>query len=250
MRNEPTTSSTHSAPSSATYTRHDKLGDVNHQHENAQRFRKLLDGKGGKDDAQAEGVDDSQGQDATDAAGAAAKKFALEQQNALRDMLQRQLDAASGKAAVLARDDSEGDGGESKDSHDGDPGSANLGLQIQQQNVQAAQFNAQQPDGVAAQSTFTPALAELIERHVKQLLVPDATSQSSAQSREIMISLKDGLLPNTELWLSRTPTGWRLRADTRSTDAYRSLVDGAPQLIKRFADSQLGELEVDPALLS
>jgi len=249
MRNEPTTSSNPSAPSTATYTRQDKLGDVNHQHENAQRFRKLLDGKGGKDGAQAEGVDDSQGQDDADAAGAAAKKFSLEQQNALRDMLQRQLDAASGKAAVLARDDSEGDGGESKDSHDGDPSGANLGLQILQQNVQVAQFNAQQPDSVA-QSTFTPALAELIERHVKQLLVPDATSQSSAQSREIMISLKDGLLPNTELWLSRTPTGWRLRADTRSTDAYRSLVDGAPQLIKRFADSQLGELEIDPALLS
>ena len=247
MRNEPTTSSTHSAPSTTSYTRQDKLGDVNHQHENAQRFRKLLDGKNGKDDAQAQGVDDAQGQDAADGA---AKKFSLEQQNALRDMLQRQLDAASGKTAVLARDDSEGDGGESKDSHDGDPSGANLGMQILQQNVQAAQFNAQQPDGVAAQSAFTPALAELIERHVKQLLVPDATSQSSAQSREIMISLKDGLLPNTELWLSRTPTGWRLRADTRSTDAYRSLVDGAPQLIKRFADSRLGELEVDPALLS
>jgi hypothetical protein len=58
------------------------------------------------------------------------------------------------------------------------------------------------------------------------------------------------LLPGTELWLSRTSNGWKLRADTRSSTAYRSLVEGAPQLIERFAQSQLGALEISPTLLA
>jgi len=57
------------------------------------------------------------------------------------------------------------------------------------------------------------------------------------------------VLPGTELWLSRTDKGWKLRADTRSPDAYRQLLEGAPQLIERFANRHLGELEIDPELL-
>ncbi|WP_426702936.1 type III secretion HpaP family protein [Rhodanobacter sp. Col0626] len=245
MRNESTTSSSRDAVSSHVHApaRGSKPGkpDATHDHENVQRFRKLMDGK-------ASGRQDPGNTDElTDLSGAATKKLSLEQEQALRELLQRQMDSAEGKAALIFRDDSEGGDSQSGDTHD-DQAGANAGAQLLQQTTQATQYTIQQPTA-AAQSAFTPALAELIERHVKQLLVPDATSRSSAQSREIMITLKNGLLPDTDLWLSRTDKGWRLRADTHSANAYHALVEGAPQLIERFASSKLGELEVDPVLL-
>jgi hypothetical protein len=95
-------------------------------------------------------------------------------------------------------------------------------------------------------ATLAPGLAQLIERHVKQMLVSDRDALSSAQQGEIMLRLKDDVLPGTDLWLSRTDGGWKLRADTRSADAYRTLIESAPSLIERFAGSNLGELDVDP----
>lgn len=247
MRNDSTVSSSDTAAAHLhPAARSNKNGkpDATHERENVQRFRKLMDGKGsGTNPADASDTDE-----VGEAAGEFGRKLSQQQDQALRELLQRQLDAAAdGKSAVLARDDSEGDSHSGGDTQDGAP-NANIGSQLIQQAAQLTQYTTQQPT-VAAQSAFTPALAELIERHVKQLLVPDATSRSSAQSREIMITLKDGLLPDTELWLSRTGNGWRLRADTHSPDAYRSLLEGAPQLIERFASSKLGELEIDPALL-
>lgn len=245
MRNEPTTSSSRDAVSNQVHApaRGSKSGkpDATHDRENVQRFRKLMDGKAsGRQNA---GDPD----EVVDSSGPASKKLSLEQEQALRELLQRQMDSADGKAALIFRDDAESGDSQSGDTPD-DQAGANVGAQWLQQATQTAQYTVQQPTA-AAQSAFTPALAELIERHVKQLLVPDATSRSSAQSREIMITLKNGLLPDTDLWLSRTDKGWRLRADTRSADAYHSLIDGAPQLIERFASSKLGELEVDPVLL-
>jgi hypothetical protein len=245
MRNESTTTSSRNtmpnpAHAASRGSKFDKP-DAVHDHENVQRFRKLMDGKAsGRQDA---GDTD----ELTELSGAAAKKLSLEQEQALRELLQRQLDSADGKAALILRDDSEGGDSQSGDMHD-DQAGMSAGAQLLQQTTQIAQYTIQQPTA-AAQSAFAPALAELIERHVKQLLVPDATSRSSAQSREIMITLKNGLLPDTDLWLSRTDKGWRLRADTRSAHAYHAMVDGASQLIERFANSKLGELEVDPVLL-
>lgn len=252
MRNESATSSTHATTS--TNVRGSVKTDPAHGQEDVQRFRKLMDGKpsGRKSDAQQEDVgdvpDDQAGQ-AGQAANGSAGKLSQEQQKALYALLQQQLGAAEGKAVLLARDDAgDDDGDEQPDDSHGDAAGANLSMPLCQQSSQPIQYAQQQPT-VASQVTLTPALAELIERHVKQMLVPDAASRSSAQSREIMLTLKNGLLPDTELWLSRTPTGWHLRANTHSADAYRSLVDSAPQLIERFADSRLGELEVEPSLL-
>lgn len=205
--------------------------------EDVPRFRKLMEKTGGHPDEEAVAV------------GSGGKKSSPEQ--ALRELLQKQLGAADCKAfPPLQRDGDDRGGGDGQDSQGDNPSSGGLplGLQFQQQAQQIIQHVAQQP-GSAGPATLAPALAELIERHVKQLLVPDASSRSSAQSREIMLTLKDGVLPATELWLSRTDNGWRLRADTRSADSYRALVDGASQLIERFAAGNLGTLEVDPILL-
>jgi hypothetical protein len=203
--------------------------------EEVQRFRKLMDGPA-KDASQETSVGVSGGQ-----RGPASS----EQEQALRELLQRQLDAAAEHAPGVPprgeeRDgqDSSSDGGSS-----GDQSLPTAGAQAWHQAQQIVMHGAEQP-APAAQAALAPALAELIERHVKQLLVPD--THSSAQSREIMITLKDGVLPGAELWLSRTDKGWKLRVDTHTPESYRQLLEGAPQLVERFAEKHLGELEIDP----
>ncbi|WP_266167802.1 type III secretion HpaP family protein [Dyella subtropica] len=214
------------------------------EHENVQRFRALMHAK------QAGRVD---GADANADAAVAMDADALspDQEQALRELLQRQLSESGDRSlGALARhqDDGDDDGQQGDERGDGQ-NAASIGMQALHQTQQALFFQTVEQPG-ASRAAMAPALAELIERHVKQLLVPDASSRSSAQSHEIMITLKDGLLPGTELWLSRTSTGWTLRADTRSSTAYRSLLDGAPQLIERFAQSRLGVLEIVPTLLA
>ncbi|RUL79051.1 type III secretion HpaP family protein [Dyella choica] len=229
------------------------------EHENVQRFRSLMrsrqqptDGStpSGPDEEDTLDVDLGAHPQADESAGAAENELSLDQEQALRDLLQRQLGEGRAQSPVLASRDQGDDGGSDQqdERRDGDPAAATIGLQALHLVQQAVRANAEQP--AAGQAALAPALAELIERHVKQLLVPDTSSRSAAQAREIMITLKNGLLPGTELWLSRTSNGWQLRADTRSESAYRSLVEGAPQLIERFAQSKLGALEVTPTLLT
>jgi hypothetical protein len=238
---------------------HDKTkAALNHDHENVQRFRTLMHGKQASPDSVRQGETDKQSTVDIDVdddanvqdASTDANEFSPDQEQALRDLLQRQLSEGRAQSPVLASRDQDGSSSDSQqDDHRGDgQAGANIGLQALHMAQQAIVQDAQQP--APSHAAVAPALAELIERHVKQLLVPDATSRSAAQAREIMITLKDGLLLGTELWLSRTSNGWKLRADTRSSTAYRSLVEGAPQLIERFAQSQLGALEISPTLLA
>jgi hypothetical protein len=237
---------------------HAKAGRSSDQ-ENVQRFRTLMDGKQRQpDDAGQSAPDEESSVDlSADANGdtdasANDNELSPDQEQSLRDLLQRQLSLGGGRTSGLAPRDQQDDTGSSSDQQDDrrdDGQAANIGMQVLHMAQQTIVQNAEQPTA-ASQASMAPALAELIERHVKQLLVPDATSHSSAQAREIMITLKDGLLPGTELWLSRTGDGWKLRADTRSGTAYRSLVESTPQLIERFAQSRLGSLEVTATLLT
>lgn len=218
----------------------DNHAQPTHDREDVQRFRQLMDGRAGN------GQDD----DGADSAAAGTARLSSEQEQSLRELLQRQLDEnQAGMGPLRSRDEDDGDQGSEQGSQDdGQHAQTTIGMLALHQAQLVMQQNIEQP-APAGNAALAPALAELIERHVKQLLVPDASSRSAAQSREIMITLKDGLLPGTELWLSRSDTGWTLRADTRSSAAYRSLVDGAPQLIERFANSRLGTLSVQPTLL-
>ncbi|MEP7042846.1 MAG: hypothetical protein ABI843_07265 [Dokdonella sp.] len=97
----------------------------------------------------------------------------------------------------------------------------------------------------AAAGMIAPALAELIEKHVKQMLVSD-TRGSRLRSRELLLRMQSDLLPGTDLWLTRTDGGWKMRADVRSRDAYDTLLANQDDLIRRFADGALGELSIDP----
>lgn len=97
----------------------------------------------------------------------------------------------------------------------------------------------------ATAGLVAPALAELIQKHVKQMLVSE-TRGSGARSRELLLRMQSDVLPGTDLWLTRTENGWRMRADVRSRDAYDTLLANQNDLIQRFADSALGELSIEP----
>jgi hypothetical protein len=99
----------------------------------------------------------------------------------------------------------------------------------------------------ATAGLVAPALAELIQKHVKQMLVSETRGAGAgARSRELLLRMQSDVLPGTDLWLTRTDTGWRMRADVRSRDAYDTLLANQDDLIQRFADGALGELSIEP----
>jgi hypothetical protein len=94
--------------------------------------------------------------------------------------------------------------------------------------------------------TNPQAFAELIERHVRQLAVDDAVARGD--SGQMLLRMSDATLPGTDLLLSRNSNGdgWILRADVRSRSSFDAIREAAPQLAKRFAERNLGTLEIDP----
>ncbi|WP_202845418.1 type III secretion HpaP family protein [Luteimonas saliphila] len=88
------------------------------------------------------------------------------------------------------------------------------------------------------------ALAEMLERHVRQLAVDGAASAEG--EGHVLLRMADATLPGTDLLLSKTADGWHLRADVRSRDSYDAIREAAPALARRFAEHNLGQLEIDP----
>jgi len=106
-------------------------------------------------------------------------------------------------------------------------------------------------DGAALAPTQAPlpmassrTLADMLERHVRQLAVDGAASTDG--DGHVLLRMADATLPGTDLLLSRTADGWRLRADVRSRGSYDAILEAAPLLAKRFAEHDLGHLEIDP----
>ena len=100
------------------------------------------------------------------------------------------------------------------------------------------------PPPAAAPPAVAPALAELIEKHVRQMLVSETAT--SARGGDVLLRMSDAALPGTDIWLRRTEHGWKVRAEARSRDSYAAIVGGSAQLIKQFAEHGLGELDVEP----
>ncbi len=88
------------------------------------------------------------------------------------------------------------------------------------------------------------ALAELIERHVRQLAVGEAAGRDG--EGQVLLRMADATLPGTDLLLSRTSDGWTLRADVRSRSSFDAIREAAPELARRFAERNLGTLSIDP----
>lgn len=92
----------------------------------------------------------------------------------------------------------------------------------------------------------TAAFADLIEKHVRQLAVGGGAATD--RDGQVLLRLADATLPGTDLLLSKTADGWLLRADVRSRGSYEAICDAAPDLAKRFAERNLGTLEIDAQL--
>jgi hypothetical protein len=90
-------------------------------------------------------------------------------------------------------------------------------------------------------------LAELLEKHVRQLLISESSARSG-QGEQLMLRLADATLPGTDLMLTRTEGGWALRAECTRADSYESIRKHAPALVARFAEKSLGELQIMPVL--
>ncbi len=115
----------------------------------------------------------------------------------------------------------------------------------------ATMFQAQMAmrEGAAQLPAAPPAaspqgLAELIEKHVRQLAVDDRAARDS--DGQVLLRMADATLPGTDLLLSRTADGWALRADVRSRSSYDAIREAAPELAKRFAERNLGTLSIEP----
>lgn len=137
-----------------------------------------------------------------------------------------------------------GDGG--GHGHDGAEGEAKLldpALLWQAQHALRGDAPLAAPAAVGASN----AVADLIERHVRQLAVAGGTADARADGR-VLLRLADATLPGTDLLLSREAGGWVLRADVRSRESFEAIRDAAPGLVKRFADRELGTLRVEPHL--
>ncbi|MFK7888040.1 MAG: type III secretion HpaP family protein [Gammaproteobacteria bacterium] len=112
------------------------------------------------------------------------------------------------------------------------------------------------PGQVAAAATATgsagpaynaAAVAQLLEKHVRQLLVSESRS-ARGDTPQVMLNLTDAVLPGTQLTLTQTEGGWQLASSSTSTDSYRVIRDLAPQLQERFSERGLGELDLQVTL--
>lgn len=153
-----------------------------------------------------------------------------------------------GQAQAAARQAAAADAVEAGRQPAGDP---DQGLQMKSDPAEVlAMMQAQSAlrDGAATAPQAPPpanpaAFAELLERHVRQLAVGGGTAND--RDGQVLLRLSDDTLPGTDLMLSKTPDGWKLRADVRSRDSYDAIQDAAPELAKRFAERSLGTLEID-----
>jgi hypothetical protein len=86
-----------------------------------------------------------------------------------------------------------------------------------------------------------PAIAELIERHIRRAL---ASVDPESQDGEIRIELSDAVFPGTALSLKRTADGWQLTATADNRQSLDELNQFAPDLVERFEKASLGRLHV------
>lgn len=136
----------------------------------------------------------------------------------------------------------DGGGGHAHDGAAGEPTLLDPALLWQAQHaLRGAEAAPAMPAATGASTT----IADLVERHVRQLAAGGGAIGGDGDGR-VLLRMSDATLPGTDLLLSREAGGWVLRADVRSRDSYDAIRDAAPELAKRFAQRNLGELRVEP----
>lgn len=144
--------------------------------------------------------------------------------------------------AVQRRGGEEQDGGGTR--HGGDTLQPAELAAIYQAQVLAREIPAVAVPAAPTAHANPQALADMLERHVRQLAV--GAQGAGSDSGQVLLRLNDATLPGTDFLLSRTERGWLLRADVRSRASYDAIREAAPRLAERFAARDLGALEIDP----
>ena len=163
---------------------------------------------------------------------------------------QARADARASEDGVAAVGGDRGQGGGSGDRRD----DAGLSRETLERSDVLALFQAQAglrgdaaalPVPVAAPAANAQAMFDLVERHVRQMAVA-GSGHAGDDDGQVLLRLSDTTLPGTDLLLTRTADGWSLRADVRSRDSFDAIREAAPELARRFAERNLGTLEIDP----
>jgi len=98
-----------------------------------------------------------------------------------------------------------------------------------------------QPAAAAAAGAPDPAIAELIERHIRRAL---ASVDAGSSEGEVRIELSDAVFPGTALTLKRMADGWQLTATADNRQSLDELNQFAPDLVERFEKASLGHLRI------
>ena len=202
--------------------------------ENVDRFREVLRQAG------------NAGQDAR-------KEFVQARQHGAGELLGDQRAALQAEAAAAARqagDDSvrvDAVQARSDEAGDGTRQTLEPSEILAMMQAQSARREGAAPAPPAAPVASAATFADLLERHVRQLAVGGGTAANAADG-QVLLRMSDASLPGTDLLLSRTESGWLLRADTRSRGSYDAIREAAPELAQRFADRSLGTLQVETEL--
>lgn len=94
-----------------------------------------------------------------------------------------------------------------------------------------------------APSAAAATLADLIEKHVRQLMVGEGSARDA--SSPVLLRLSDSTLPDTDLLLSRSAEGWRLRVESSRADSRQRVEGGTAELVQRFEARRLGSLDIE-----
>lgn len=85
-------------------------------------------------------------------------------------------------------------------------------------------------------------IAELMDKHVRRALASQGVSP--VRGGELRLELSDAVLPGTSISLRQTEDGWKLSATADNKQSLDKLNELAPELVKRFSEASLGNLEV------
>lgn len=121
-----------------------------------------------------------------------------------------------------------------------------------------SQWNNAQGQAQQAHATPTPAMtpgstaqadfADLMARHVQQMLVSEPKAGHFNQEQQMLLRLSNQVLPNTQVMLSRNATGWTLKAQSAGRDTLDVVRKSSDKLVNRFNEAGLGNLVVETEL--
>lgn len=104
------------------------------------------------------------------------------------------------------------------------------------------------PAATTAMPLQSAGLGDLIEKHLRRMLVSEGARHGDGREARVMLRLSDASLPGTDLMLTRGDAGWELRAEVASTAARDALHACAPDLVERFAVGGLGKLSIETVM--